>query len=48
VFRHDPSNRESGSYVLVPMGDLVHFRLVEQHDIVAYPVEKKKHIPLKR
>ena len=47
VFTHDAIHRESGMYVLEPMGGLVHFDLVEQRDIVAYPIEKKKYIALK-
>ncbi|MGH8545676.1 MAG: hypothetical protein ACRD4B_09215 [Acidobacteriota bacterium] len=47
VFRDNPSHRESGMYVLEPMGELIHFDVAERHDIVAYPLEKKKYIALK-
>jgi FkbM family methyltransferase len=47
VFRYDPIHRVSGTYILEPIGDLIHFDLAGQRDIVAYPVEKKKYIALK-
>jgi FkbM family methyltransferase len=43
VFRYDPIHRVSGTYILEPIGDLIHFDLAGQRDIVAYPVEKKKY-----
>jgi len=34
----------TGDYFLDPITGLVKFDLVEQHDLVAYPIEKKQFI----
>ena len=36
-----------GSYLLQPAGNVLQFARPEQYDLVAYPVERKKNIPLK-
>lgn len=43
--RSDP---DTGAYVLEPLGDALHFDRKEQHDLVAFPVEKKKFIQRQR
>jgi len=41
--RSDPL---SGAYILEPIDGIVRFDQTEQHDLVAYPVERKNSIPL--
>jgi FkbM family methyltransferase len=36
----------TGKYYLRPLADVLQFERVQQYDVVAYPREKKKHIPL--
>jgi hypothetical protein len=38
------SDRLTGVYVLEPIAKLLRYDKSEQHDIVAYPIEKKKFI----
>lgn len=40
----EQSNPMTGVYVLEPIAGLLRFDEIEQHDIVAYPIEKKKFI----
>jgi FkbM family methyltransferase len=41
----DPS---TGAYTLAPMDGILRFDVARQHDVIAFPIEKKKDIPLKR
>ncbi len=41
--RSDPL---SGAYILEPIDGIIRFDQTEQHDLVAYPVERKSSIPL--
>jgi len=36
----------TGEYSLEPIGGIVRFDKTQQYDMVAYPIEKKIHIPL--
>jgi FkbM family methyltransferase len=47
VFRKTFVARLSGAYVLEPMDNMIRFDVAGQHDIVAYPSEKKRYLVLK-
>ena len=42
--KDDPA---TGAYLLEPMSERLRFDEVRQYDMVAYPIEKKSHIPMK-
>jgi FkbM family methyltransferase len=47
VFNDNLINRLSGKYILESIDKIIRFDVAEQHDIIAYPIEKNKYIPLK-
>ena len=44
----DRSSPTTGFYMLDPITGLLHFDQVEQHDVVAYPIEKKQFVKRQR
>lgn len=43
----EKSNALTGAYLLEPIDGIVRFDRAEQHDLVAYPVERKSAVPLR-
>ena len=41
------SNPLTGAYLLEPIEGIVHFDRAEQHDLVAYPIERKNTVSLR-